>query len=260
MKDLAPLIVLSAAPRMGTTLVQRLLCSAGNCLIYGDSVGNDAAFFMSWLSSKQFAVTHQAQSSDLMLDGVLSGKTAEFIAELLPESGGYLASLSRMAAGPLAHCATEARGHGRPVWGWKLAGAQAWSIELLPTMLPKARVIRVDRDLADTARSAKAARMVGPGADFERFVADAAANRTALAGLTGRLPVFDLRLEDLIANPEQLISDLEAFAGCSRIDREVVAVKLNHPHSAWVPPVPLSSEEEALVRSFEPVRQHEFVA
>ena len=260
MKDLAPLIVLSAAPRMGTTLVQRLLCSAGNCLIYGDSVGHDAAFFMSWLSSKQFAISHLAQSSDPMLQGVLSGNTAEFIAELLPESEGYLTSLSRMAAGPLAHCATEARGHGRPIWGWKLAGAQPWFVGLLPVMLPQARVIRVDRDLAATARSAKAAGMIGPGADFERFLTDATANRAALAGLTGRLPVFDLRLEDLVAEPERIIAGLEAFTGCSRVDRDVVTVKLNHPRSAWVPPIPLTSDEEALVRSFEPVCPHELVA
>jgi hypothetical protein len=258
-KDLAPLIVLSAAPRMGTTLVQRLLCSANDCLIYGDSVGNDAAFFLSWLSSKQFAIGQQAPSADPMLNGVLAGNTAEFIAELLPESGGYLASLTRMAAAPLAHCAAEARGHGRPIWGWKHAGAQAWLIGLLPAMLPKARVIRVERDLADTARSAKAARMIGPGEHFEHFVAGTVASRAALAGLSGRLPVFDLKLEDLVADPGRVVSDLEAFAGCSRIDRGVVAVKLNHPHSAWVPPVPLTGDEEALVRSFEPLPHHDLV-
>jgi hypothetical protein len=195
-----------------------------------------------------------------MLNGVLAGNTAEFIAELLPESEGYLASLARCAAGPLAHCAAEARGHGRPIWGWKHAGPQAWMIGLLPTMLPKARVIRVDRNLADTARSAKAAAMLGPGADFQRFVSDAVASRAALAGLTNRLPVFDLRLEELVADTERVVADLEAFAECSRIDRGVAAVKLNHPYSGWVPPAALSGEEEALILSSEPRRPHELVA
>lgn len=245
---------------MGTTLVQRLLCSANDCLIYGDSVGNDAAFFMSWLTSKQFAIGQQAHRADPMLNGVLAGNTAEFIAELMPESEGYLGSLARCAAGPLAHCAAEARGHGRPIWGWKHAGPQAWMIGLLPTVLPKARVIRVDRHLADTMRSAKSASMVGPGADFQRFVGEALASRAALASLSGRLPVFDLRLEDLVTDTERVIAGLEDFAGCSRIDRTVATVKLNHAHSAWVPPAALSGEEEAFVHSYEPARHHELVA
>ena len=260
MKDLAPLIVLSASPRMGTTLVQRLLCSANDCLIYGDSVGNDAAFFMSWLSTKQFAVGQQAHRSDPMLNGVLAGNTAEFIADLLPETEGYLASLAKFAAGPLSHCAAEARGNGRPIWGWKHAGPQAWMIGLLPVMLPKARVIRVDRNLADTMRSAKAASMFGPGADFQRFVTEAVNSRAALAGLSGRLPTFDLHLEDLVNDPERVIAGLEDFAGCARIDRAVATVKLNHPHSPWVAPLPLTGEEEAFVHSSEPLRNRELVA
>lgn len=159
-------------------------------------------------------------------------------------------------AGPLEHCRDEARGHGRPHWGWKLAGAQAWMIRLLPAMMPNARIIHVDRDLVDTVRSAKTALLVGQDADFERFVAEAAANRAALAELSG-LPVLRLRLEELLADPENSIARLEQFAGISLIDRAVLAVKVNHPHLPWVAPLEISAAEEAVIRRYEPTTRHD---
>lgn len=256
MKNLDPIIILSAGPRMGTTLVQRLLCSATDCLIYGDTIGNDAAFLISYLNSKQFALRNHSYHSDPMLAPVLAGGVSEFIADLAPESTGYLESLSRAMAGPLEHCRHVARDHGRPHWGWKLAGAQAWMVRQLPAMLPKARIIHVDRDLVATVRSAKTGLMIGKGADFERFVAEVAANRTALAELSG-LPVLRLRLEELLAEPENCLVRLQEFTGVSLIDRSVLTVKVNHPHSPWVAPVEISADEEAVIRRYETATHHD---
>lgn len=245
---------------MGTTLVQRLLCSSRNGLIYGDTIGNEAAFFISWLSSKEFGMRNQAERSDPMLDAVLAGDTTDFIAELAPKVDGYLDELAKLATGPLAYCKAEAARHGRTVWGWKHAGAQTWLVNLLPQVLPHARIIRVDRDLKDAARSAKAVHLVGPGQDFERFVRDAAASRIALANLDGRLPVFDVALPDLLENPERVIAGMEDFTGCEAIDRRVLSVKVNHPQSPWIPPMDLSDEESAVVGQFEPSSDHARVA
>ena len=260
MKDLDPIIIISAAPRMGTTLVQRLLCSADDCLIFGDTIGHDAAFFASYLSSKQFAIRCQAPRTDPMFAGLLAGNTSDFIADLTPPSEAYLEALEAMAAGPIIHCRDIAKTEGRALWGWKHAGAQAWFIGLLPTMFPKARVIHVDRDLASTARSAKAASMVGPEPDFSRFIQEAHACRKALADLPKRLPVFSLKLADLLENPEAILPDLEEFTGCSRIDRGVLSVKLNHPQTAWIPPAELTAEEAAFIQQFEPSQDHALVA
>ncbi len=260
MKHLDPLIILSPATRMGTTLVQRLLCSAADCLIYGDTIGNEASFLACWLSSKELAMRSQAGRHDAMLAAVLAGDTSEFIAELSPQTEGMLAALERMAAGPLEHCKEEAGRHGRPVWGWKQPGVQAWFVNLLPEMLPRARVIRIDRNLEDTARSAKAAGHFTEGPDFQRYIAEAAAARTALRGLDGRLPVHDLRLEDLLADPEPALAALRDFAGCAAIDPAVLRVKVNHPHSPWVPPAALREEEISFIRQFEPSPDHALVA
>ena len=131
-------------------------------------------------------------------------------------------------------------------------------IRQLPTMLPNARIIHVDRDLVDTVRSAKAAHMIGQDADFERFVAESAMNRTALAELSG-LPVLHLCLEELLAEPENNIARLERFAGVSPIDRSVLAVKVNHPHSPWIAPSEITPAEEAVIRRYAPSTRHDCV-
>lgn len=260
MKNLDPIIILSPATRMGTTLVQRLLCSAEDCLIFGDTIGHEASFLLSWLSSKQFALQHQSGRHDAMLDAVLSGDTSDFIAELSPRSTGYYEQLAKVAAGPLAHCKEEALRHGRPVWGWKLAGVQPWFLQLLPMLLPKARIIHVDRDLADTARSAKAVSHFGEGADFQRFINDAVATRSALAALAGKIPLLKITLEDLQENPAETIARLEDFAGCSAIDAGVVRVKVNYPDSPLIPPADLTGDEVAYIRQFEPTPDHVLIA
>jgi hypothetical protein len=191
---------------------------------------------------------------------VLAGDTSNFIAELTPKSDEYLQSLTTFAAAPQARCKEEATSHGRPVWGWKLAGAQAWFIQMLPSVLPKARVIVMDRNLEDTARSAKASQHFGPGADFERHITDAVASRAALATLSPRLPVFKLSLEELLDEPARMIAGLEDFAGCAPIDRSVLSVKVNHPHSPLVPPADLTAEEVAFIRQFEPAREYAHLA
>ena len=256
MKELDPLIILSASTRMGTTLVQRMLCSASDCLIYGDTIGNEAAFLASWLTTREFSLQRQAGRSDPMLQALLAGDTSNFIAELTPKSNEYLESLAIFAAAPLAHCKKEASSHGRPVWGWKHAGAQVWFINLLPTVFPGARVIIMDRNLEDTARSAKASQHFSPGADFQRYITDAIASRAALATLSTRLPVFNLSLEGLLEEPARMIAELEDFSGCHPIDRSVLSVKVNYPHSPLIPPAELNPEEVAFIRQFEPARKH----
>lgn len=245
---------------MGTTLVQRLLCSSGDCLIFGDAIGHDAAFFASYLTSKQIGVRSQAPRTDPLLESVLGGNTADFMADLAPQSEAYLDALASMAAGPLILCRETARSHGRPLWGWKQAGVQAWFIRLLPSVFPKARIIHVERDLASTVRSAKAAAMIGEGADFSRFVQETQLSRQALSELSGKLPVFSLTLATLLDEPEVTLSSLEEFTGCALIDRGVLSVKLNHPHTDWLPPAELSEEEAALIETIEPSTSHAFVA
>lgn len=49
----SPILVVSPALRAGTTLLQRLLCSAPNTLIQGDLVGQEMEFFAKYDTPKK---------------------------------------------------------------------------------------------------------------------------------------------------------------------------------------------------------------
>lgn len=240
---LDPLIVVSAAPRMGSTLVQRLLCSSPNCLIFGDPIGHDAAFFLSYAHSKSLAANFGQMAS---LERVLNGDLDDFIADLTPETTAYGEARLRGLKAPLELCRDTAQAAGRPVWGWKMAGAADWALRLLPHYLSRARLIWIDRPLEPTLRSAKAAGMVG-GADSAReFVAAAKASHAALAELerSSAVPLLRLGLDELTGD-ETAIDRLQDFSGATRIDQTLLANRVNRHGGGWTPPAELEPAELA---------------
>ena len=91
--DLDPLIVTAPAIRSGTTLVQRLLCSSPNTLIYGEAVGGDLVFFLNLHATRALVVGADAPTQSRLLDEVLAGNVDNWVADLLPDPAGYVRAL-----------------------------------------------------------------------------------------------------------------------------------------------------------------------
>ena len=53
MENIAPIIILAPTPRAGTTLIQRLICSSQNAIIYGDPVGQEIEFLTAYAETKK---------------------------------------------------------------------------------------------------------------------------------------------------------------------------------------------------------------
>ena len=71
--SLDPIIVTSPTIRSGTTLLQRLLCSSGNALVYGEECGKDLELFLQLYASKVTMYAHSRQRFSSRLEGVLGG-------------------------------------------------------------------------------------------------------------------------------------------------------------------------------------------
>ncbi len=244
--DLAsPIIIVSPALRAGTTLVQRLLCSTANTLVYGDAVGQEMEFFAKYAAVKaQVLPFHDATSMGLKA-AVLAGDTTDFIAQLSVSAEQHLEGLRAAAFAWLQVCADEAVAAGRPVWGWKTAGTDPAALSMLAQWFPQARWIWVQRDVADCYRSAKAAGMVLGAADATRFVQQAKAAVAAFAPLASHA----LRLDYLpmLADPAGTVQRLEAWTGAVGIDPNVFSVRVNEPGQAvCTPPANLDAEETAV--------------
>lgn len=240
--SLSPVVIISPAMRAGTTLVQRLLCSARNALIYGDIVGQEMEFFANYVLARDQMLQCQQFQAVPMREAVLRGDVADFITPLAPTLTVHVGGLQRAALAWWRECAEEAAAQGRPITGWKLAGANAQSLPVLARWFPKALWIWVERNIADCFRSAKAAGMVQGGAHATHFAQSANAARAAFHDLSGKKLI--LNYEELTTHPSQTVARLEQFTGAVEINASVFDVRVNHPGTLICkPPAELTAEE-----------------
>lgn len=245
--EISPVIILSPLQRSGTTLIQRLFCSAPNALIYGDTVGQEIEFFAKYAMARSQMIGFQQSQIAPVRQAVLRGDVSDFITPLAPTMETYLAGFRAAAVAWLEGCHREAVEAGRPVWGWKLAGADAMALPTLAEWFPQARWIWIERDLTDCLRSAKAAAMFGTAEQAGMMARQAEQSRQVFSSLhLGHLLSLDFAA--MIADPTETVSRLEKFTGAQGIDSAVFDRRVNDlGNPNWVPPAELSTEEAAAI-------------
>lgn len=144
--DTAPLLVLAAGQRCGSTLVQRLLSSHPRVRVWGEHVGVLRQMLTArqrlrlWSDSNGMAGRRELESAGHQ----------GFIANLTPESGqvdeACVAFVETLFAIP-------AREEGRPIWGFKEVRYGLSDVLLMRELFPRLRVVLVVRDPRDVLRS-----------------------------------------------------------------------------------------------------------
>jgi len=246
-RELDPVLLTSPTVRSGTTLLQRLLCSSANAIVYGEEVGKDLELQLQILSSRQLIYRQARQHLAHRLDGVLAGDRNQWIVDLMPDMGGYLDALRDGALAGLAHCRAHALSVGRPVWGFKYPG---WSPPLLRMLIgqaPATRVVYVIRDPADTARSAKAWHNFRSEQDTESLCAQWLAHVQFMRQFAQSHPVLVLRHEALVADPGESLARLAAFLDVQGMDTGLLAYRINNAggDQGYLPPAELTPREQA---------------
>ncbi len=169
MSTFNPVFIASPIRRSGTTLLQRLFCSAPNTLIYGENCANENQFFSNIYSSKQLFFQHNSGARDNMLQKVLDGDANEWIADLMPEMGPYMEALKKSCFSLFDHYQQFAESKGRPIWGMKMAEWHPSSWQQLQGLFPDSRLVYIHRNLRDSVRSAKRVNMVQSLQEIQQF-------------------------------------------------------------------------------------------
>jgi hypothetical protein len=249
LSELGPLIITSPALRSGTTLLQRLLCSADNALIYGETCALDLEFFAKVYASK--ASMYQANRARFAhtLAQVESGDTRNWILDLMPNLDGYREALGRACAAGLAYCRDEAVRNGRSVWGIKCPAWPPAVLQLLRALMPRSRFLYVHRDVVDCLKSARAQQMVHSEQDVAAFCQAWTENLTYVLGLDQDSHVLLLGYAELVANPAASLERIAAFSGAHGMDAHVLDHKINTwttENKSYVPPVELTDRERQI--------------
>jgi hypothetical protein len=251
----APLLLTSPSVRSGTTLLQRLLCSSANALVYGEEVGKDLALQLQVLSSRRLVYAHSRQRFAHSLSRVLAGDTDDWLIDLMPDLDAYLGALDAGAFAGLDSCRQHAQAAGRSVWGFKYPGWPPPLMRLLHAGQPGTRVLYLRRNLADTARSAKAWDGLAE-ADVEPFCQQWLEHLRFMHAWRQQAPVLMLDFDTLVQRPEQAIAELGAFIPVSGMDPAVLTRRINNAVQGqdsrratghYIAPAPLTAREQAWV-------------
>lgn len=144
--DTAPLIVLGAGQRCGSTLVQRLLCSHPRVLIWGEHVGQLRTVLTATQRLRLWSQTNGVAGRNELAAHGYQG----FIANLSPD----VDIINRAGASFVETLFAEpAADSGRPIWGFKEVRYRLDDVLLLRDLFPHLRVIQLVRDPRDVLRS-----------------------------------------------------------------------------------------------------------
>lgn len=192
----APLLILAAGQRCGSTLVQRLLSSHPEVLIWGEHAGQ----LRELLAVGERLGDWTAELGELGRAGYARSGHQSFMANMTPEAVHIDAALRAFVEALFAQPAADA---GRPVWGFKEVRYGLGEAIAFQKLFPDCRVVHMVRNPRDILRSLEV---------WERGNWSRSETETAIADWTRvgdsfwsteDLPpwVLRVRYEDLIADP-----------------------------------------------------------
>lgn len=225
--DLDPIIVTSPVIRSGTTLLQRLLCSSSNALIYGEESAKDLELLLQIYASRLAAYSHSRQKFSVTLEKVLDGDVNDWIMELMPEIDGYMNALRQTFLAGLTFCRDYAAQVNRPVWGIKYPGWSPHFLSLLRQVLPDSRFIVIYRDVVESLRSAKARGSVNSEREARQFCQDWRNNLAFMLRMKDDPSVLLVNFAELVTEPERMIEMIAGFTGIRDMQRETLRHKIN---------------------------------
>lgn len=256
MDEINPVLLTSPTIRCGTTLLQRLLCSSSNALIYGEEIAKDLEMQLQIFTSRKMIYSHSRQRFASSLGNVLQGDTKDWIPDLMPDIDGYLEALREGAFAGLLYCRRHAAEAGRRLWGFKYPGWPPHLLQMLSDAIPGTRVIYISRHLADCVRSARARGEIDGDAQLENFCSQWIDQEQFMRQWHAQHPVLMLTYESLTRDPDLAIRQLCDFLPFENLKPDVLQHKINnmargsdtrHPDNDYIEPAVLTAAELAYI-------------
>jgi Sulfotransferase family len=252
---LAPIIISSPTTRSGTTLLQRLLCSSDNAIVYGEVCSSDLDLYLNFFVNRAMMYQFNRVKLDSSLAAFKQGEVNDWILDLMPNLDGYLSALGNACFAGIDYCRVAALEMNRPVWGFKYPGWTPAVLNALRQMMPGFKLLYIHRDLLDCVKSEKARGNLGSLEEFKNYCLTWMQNLEFVLGLKDHENVLLVNYADLISQPQATIQSISDFSGATNIQRSVLNVKVNtfkdanSSHTGYVAPAELNAEELNVVES-----------
>jgi hypothetical protein len=223
-----PVVITASGQRCGSTLVQRLVTSHPDILVWGEHNGAlspilaGAADLVAWSANQGRAARAEVDARGL----------DAFIANLTPEPEDVRRALRTLLL-ELFHRPAVALGRAR--WGLKEVRYGWWECRRLADLFPDASFIHITRDPRDVLRSLAWWEITQPDWRREWTVAAlgrwARSNRSFLEHEAEGPEILRLRLEDVVADPGTALREIarRIDVGVDSLDGTVLARVVHGP-------------------------------
>ncbi len=252
---LCPIVISSPTTRSGTTLLQRLLCSSDNAIVYGEVCSSDLDLYLNFFINRAMMYQFNRAKLDSSLAAFKQGQVDDWILDLMPNLDGYLSALGNACFAGIDYCRLAALEMNRPVWGFKYPGWTPAVLNALRQMMPGFKLLYIHRDLLDCVKSDKARGNLGSLEELREFCVSWTRNLEFVLNLKDHENVLLVNYADLIGKPETTIQTISDFSGATNIQRSVLNVKVNtfkdafSSHTGYVAPAELNADELGIVQS-----------
>jgi hypothetical protein len=206
----APVLILAAGQRCGSTLIQRLLSSHPEVLIWGEHAGQLRQILAVSQRLHEWAAEH-GQLGRLLYE---RAGHQSFMANLTPEDVHIDQAVRAFTETLFARPAESA---GRPIWGFKEVRYGLAEAIAIRELFPDCRVVHIVRDPRDVLRSLDVWERAGgwPRSDTEVVVGDWTRVAGSFWPASDDVPAWVLRVryEDLTADPMRWCARIAEHCG-----------------------------------------------
>ncbi len=248
MNSEGPVFIWAPAQRCGTGLLQRLVTSSKEVIVFGED-----RFFTDKLPHLMLEHAEHAEQIKQDTGKLASGDHSGWYPSALPNYEDYLDALAnafQLVTEVYQKCSIEL---GYTRWGTKLPYAGSGQVQAINTLLPNARHLFIYRNIFDVMRSIKARKWVDSKESFRL------AGNNWFNSVRENIDVhgnnewfYVLSYEKLIGDPKAESVKIQEFLGLKNLDMNVFEHKVNtfvgeqtdgHSESQYIEPCKLTAFE-----------------
>jgi hypothetical protein len=204
-----PIFIFASGQRCGSTLLQRILNSCPEILIWGEQHGHLNGFLREYRALLQWEAKYSIHRKIFLREGY-----DNFVANMVPEDEDLKKAATSYI---LALFGTTATKYGKSIWGFKEVCYDAQVALFLQQCFPKARFIHLTRNIVDCFISLK--HWENEGGTWNRrltemFIEDWKRVNASFQYLVDKIPqLLYVKYEDMVSDPKGFIETLSWFLG-----------------------------------------------
>ena len=248
MNSEGPVFIWAPAQRCGTGLLQRLITSSKEVIVFGED-----RFLTDNLPNLMFEHAEHAEQIKQDTGKLASGDHSGWYPSALPNYEGYLDALAgafQLVVNVYQKSSIEL---GYVRWGTKLPYAGSGQVQAINTLLPHSKHLYIYRNIFDVMRSIKARKWVDSKESFRLVCNNWINSIRQNVDNHGNCEWFHfVSYEKLIENPKIESEKIQKFLGLNDLDQKVFDHKVNtfvgeqadgHSESQYVKPEKLTTFE-----------------